>query len=1380
MTEATPNIVGGFGGGSAQQQTPRVPTVASDTLQSKAFARVLDAISEGEIEGLVDGDKSIFLDNTPLQNSKGTYNFNNVTTYKRTGQQNQTLIEGFAGIEAETAVGVTVEASASVYGTWEREWWDATFTRPSSGGSQNTITITATAHGLPNGEQVFLNFKDYDGVFDTTYTVANATTNTFTVTRVTPTSAFNAFTKTSGQVYVLRKRLKINATLDAGWIGATSVYISFLKTSNDVNRTSSTLYTTTGTFDAAYTISGIPVPTTSYFYIDFDGDKAGALTSAAVDGGAVTIATSTYEMVYSGSFAQINCVDHGLTADMNIGLLFRNGPLGKNKYRELKIASINLTANSFLVPITPTTPGTGTFFVEVPNVANAVTRSLINPEVDRVRVKIQVPALQKVESDGDVVGSEFRYAIDAQLAGGGYREVIAGQIKGKTSGGYTFDREITFTKLTGWQTSEVSLNFPIDIRVRRITADPSSSREQNVFNWQSYTEITDAKLRYPNTALVGIEIDSEQFSSVPQRSYLIKGVKVRIPSNATVNSNTGRLNYAGMWDGTFAAATWCACPVWILWDLLTSRRYGFGDQILTDVEKTSFDGNASRLDKWSFYQASKYANELVVTGLNNPTQEARFACNVNIQNQQEAFTLVNELLSVFRSQAYWSNGSITLASDRPFDASYLFGSSNVINGDFSYSGSDIKTRPTVILVKWFNLLTRDYSTEVVEDAELIAKYGVLKQEITAFACTSQSQAARVGRWLLYSNAYETETVSFAIGIDAGVVVRPGMIIKINDQTRAATRLSGRISAGSTTTTVVIDVNRTVSAGDQLSIVLPDGIVETRTVSSYNSSTRTITVSSAFSVAPMQNGVWLLTTSAASPTTWRVISVGEDSEQGIYGITALAYNSGKYDYVESGVALETPSISILGEQPDAPTNITVSENLYADNNVVFVKVSIGWSRVTNATSYQVRYRISEGNWINLPVTESSQVDIANAKEGNWEVQVYAISVNGKMSLASPAEYQVIGKTARPTDVSNLRISQIDDKTAQLTWDSATDLDVLIGGQVIIRHTPLTSSVEWYKGTNIIDALSGNQTSAQVPLLSGTYMARFVDSTGNISNGFTSVQVALPDPKASKLVISLREDTTSPPFQGNPSNMLYSAEQQGLILGAGLLFDSLALDGDFDALISIDAAGDIASLGQYEFSAGLSMDTYSAAGVFDVDMSAVLQTLAFLPGDLWDDKLDLIDSWPDIDGGEINSVDAKLYVRTTNNDPAGTDPVFTSWEPIVNGTRRGRGFQFKVIATSNDVSQNIIIEQLGATVTMPRREETGQDVSSGASSYTVTFTNAFFERPSIGIAAQNMATGDYYALSSISRTGFTVTFRNSGGTAVSRTFDWQAVGFGKQIT
>ena len=1402
---------GGGGGGGGGSVSP--PTTAADSLASKAYARVLDLISEGEIEGLYDGNKSIYLNDTPLLNSSGNPNFQGFTVSSRTGTQSQAFLPGFPSVEEEFQVGELVEAENNILGGWSRDWDEATYTRSSA---SNNIVVTWPSHGMSINDTVFLNFEDYNSPHDKLYTVTAVTTDTFTVLRHNTT-----FTRTSGDVYAIRPWIKITAS--GAWTAGTNVYIAYLSG---------------GLTSGVQTVLSSPAPTGTYFYIAYT-DLAGSMTSAKVAGGQVRVTNATYtktgssfsstysrtgttvtvtrnshglssgEDIYlnfttgtavtgiynivsattntftvttaasgttsgnvtANSVVTINKTNHGYTSGMSTLLTFRTGSLASVS---AVFEVVTATTNSFTVlRASGAKTGTGTYYVDVPITAGAITRSITNNEVDRIRVTVSVPSLQRIDSQGNILGSSFRYAIDVQLNGGGYQEYTEETLRGKASGGYNFAKEINLSEVNGWNSTTVANNFPVDVRVRRITEDSASARTANSFSWQSYTEITDAKLRYPNSALIGLEIDAQQFNSIPTRTYDIKGIKIRIPSNATVDSTTGRLTYSGVWDGTFAAATWCACPAWILWDLLTNRRYGFGEQILTAAEKASFDGNASRLDKWSFLAASQYANELVSTGLSSPTQEARFSCNVSIQNSEEAFDLVNKLLSVFRTQGYWAGGSVTLAQDRPQDASYVFGASNVVGGNFTYQGSDIRTRPTVVAVRYLDRDTRDTAIEVVEDNALIAKYGVIKEEIEAFACTSQSQAARVGRWLLYTNQYETETVSFAISAESGVVLRPGMIIDISDPTRAGTRLSGRVSSA-TTTTVVIDADRTISAGDTLTVVLPNSLAETRTVSSYVSGTKTITVSSAFSVAPQANAPWLLTTSIVEPSSWRVLSVSEDSSEGTYGVTALSYNSSKYAYVESGTALQFRDTTALDEIPASPTNITTTESLYVDSNLVFTQVSIGWSPVENATTYQVRYRVSEGNWINLPNTEATQVDIFNAPEGDWQVEITAVSAAGKLSAVAQASVTVIGKTAIPANITGLDISQTDRQTAELSWPQSTDLDVIVGGKIIVRHTPVTTNPEWQDSNDIIAAVSGNATSAQVPLLAGTYLIKAEDSSGNRSANPVTVQVTLPAPQSPLTVITFNEDTTSPPFQGNFTNMLYSADQDALILDQGVFFDELAVDGDFDALPSIDSAGDIVALGEYEFGSTLDL-----GGTFDADIRARFVTRAFLPGDLWDDHLDLIDTWPDIDGSTLDKVNATLYVRSTTDDPTVDDPVYTEWHPLVNGTRQGRGFQFKVVATSSDTSQNILIDELGATVELQRRTEVGNNISSGAGAYAVTFTNAFYATPSIGVSGQNMATGDYYVLSSISRTGFTVTFRNSAGTAVSRTFDYTAVGHGRQL-
>jgi predicted phage tail protein len=324
-------------------------------------------------------------------------------------------------------------------------------------------------------------------------------------------------------------------------------------------------------------------------------------------------------------------------------------------------------------------------------VAKAVpqVRTITDVDVDAVRITIAIPSLQQINNtNGDTSGASVRLQIAVQYQGGGYTTKIDDTISGRTADEYRKDYLI---ELVRSNPSDV-----VDIKVTRITDDSTDSLLANAFNWNSYTEIIWAKLTYPNSALVGIRVDAEQFSSIPSRSYLVKGIKVQIPSGATVDSATGRIIYPDdfIWNGTFSAATWTSCPAFILYDLLTNPRYGFGNHIA-----------ASQLDKWAFFAASKYANTLVDDGFGG--QEARFSCNTSIQTAEGAYKLVNDLLSVMRCQAFWSIGSLTIAQDAPSDPVYLFNQANVTPEGFSYSGSSLKVRPNVAVVSYLDLNLRD-------------------------------------------------------------------------------------------------------------------------------------------------------------------------------------------------------------------------------------------------------------------------------------------------------------------------------------------------------------------------------------------------------------------------------------------------------------------------------------------------------------------------------------------------------------------------------------------------------------------------------------------------------------------------------------------------
>lgn len=985
-----------------------------------------------------------------------------------------------------------------------------------------------------------------------------------------------------------------------------------------------------------------------------------------------------------------------------------------------------------------------------------VTRSITDVNVNGVRVTISVPQLQELLSKGDVEGSRIDLQIQLSYNGGPYTTVLSDTITGRTADLYQRKYRIDLTQAP-----------PVDVRVVRVTDDPVNTSERTIVNefyWASYTELIYAKTRYPNSAVVGILADAEQFSSIPNRSYRIRGIKVAIPSNATVDATNGRLTYAGVWDGTFGAAQWCSDPAWILWDLLTSTRYGLGDHI-----------SAASLDKWSFYSASVYSNTLVPDGFGG--EEPRFSCNVNIQTQQEAYKLINDLCSVFRSQPYWSTGSLTIAQDRPTDPTFIFNQGNVTPEGFSYSGSSLKTRHTVAVVSYLDLDARDTAYEMVEDAAGIAKYGINKIEIEAFACTSRGQARRVGEWLLYAEQRQGEVISFSTGIAEGSQVRPGQVIQVADPVKAGRFRAGRIKGG---TAQVLTLDRSAEqmfadgmpATFEFSVMLPTGVSQTITgINGTALNGSTLTLPSTLDLPPPVGAMWAIGTSTLQTQLYRVLTVQEQDSGQTFAISALLHEESKYDYIERDVPLQTRDITELDVAPATPNDLSATELLYENNGQVLSKLIVSWQSVSGAARYLLRYRYADGNWANI-TTRSPDFEILNSGVGIYNFELQAESGGFKRSGTATASFNALGKTAPPATIPDLFIAPIDDKNAELYWPQATDLDVRIGGQVRIRFTPeIGVNATWGRAVDIVPAVAGSSTRKIVPLLEGTYLIRAVDSTGNESAGVATVVVDLPAPQDALLIQEYREDDDSPPFQGSKTDMFYSAEEGGLVLTATGLIDDIP---DWDSVSNIDFYGSTSTTGTYQF-----LSTLDLSAVYDIDLLSILSIRAFEPGSFIDERTEFIDEWDDIDGDDLSAVNAALYVRTTNDNPSGS-PTWGSWQPFVNGTTRGRAFQFKVEATSHNPAQNILISQLGVRTQFQRRTETQRNLSSGASAYTVTFPTAFYAVPSIGITAQDMATGDYFTVGSPTRTGFVVTFRNSGGSMVSKTFDYQAVGHGRQIT
>ena len=743
-----------------------------------------------------------------------------------------------------------------------------------------------------------------------------------------------------------------------------------------------------------------------------------------------------------------------------------------------------------------------------------------------------------------------------------------------------------------------------------------------------------------------------------------------------------------------------------------------------------------------------------------------------INTRKEVYSVIQELTNLFRGISYYGAGSLVLNQDRPADSSYQIGPSNVVDGEFIYSGTALKTRHTCATVAYQSYDDLgEVKYEYVEIADQVSKYGVVNKDIRAIGCYSQGQAHRLGKWLLLTEANLTDTVSFSISVDSGLILRPGTVIDVADPVKAGTRRSGRISSATTTQITIdstTDLSVSLTESPTISVMMPTGLVETKTINSISGAV--ITVGSPFSEAPNAASVFLIQTNDVQSQQFRVISVVEGDGDGTYAVTALQYNPTIYDDVEQDLNLTQRDISNLSAAPEPVTNITGEEYLYQEGQGVHVGYSLSWtSPSTGVCQYKVSYRVDNDNYTEI-TTLSPSASLLALKPGTLQVKIQAFNFIGKPSTISEASFEIAGKLALPANVQNLSIEPISANTARLKWDQTVDLDVKVGGKVHIRHSSLTDgSATFSNSVDLINAVSGSSTDVAVPLLEGEYIVKFADDGGRFSTDDTSVIVDLPDAVGKLLVKNHREDQQTPiPFRGTHVDTFYSDQYDALTLDGTALIDD---EPDFDAIPVIDFLGDIKPLGTYTF-----LDTIDMGLALDaVDFSRRFVTRGFYPSDT-------------IDGGQVNNVNAELYIRSTNDDPSGS-PTYGAWVPFNSGTFKGRGFQFKTELTSTKVDENILVDELGYKIELtPRTDQSVQPIASGTSTKSVTFTKPFFvgtaallgansQLPSVGVTVQNLGADERFNISNVSSTGFDIDVLDASNNNVDRNFTYVANGVGR---
>ncbi|MGU3643241.1 phage tail tip fiber protein [Klebsiella pneumoniae] len=677
-------------------------------------------------------------------------------------------------------------------------------------------------------------------------------------------------------------------------------------------------------------------------------------------------------------------------------------------------------------------PMPGFDFVETPKAVNtqlkttnAVTVAIDNDDADRVRVIMKFPSLRSIDKKtGDTNGTSVQFKFQLANGNGSFYDVIA---TGESSS------DVTLTaKKTGvyYRSYEIQLPKPgraYKVRVLRLSAD---SNDQYLFNdtWvDSIGEIVDTPMNYPNSVLVGLKVNSEQFgSSMPSRSYLIRGLKIRVPSNYDENTNT----YNGVWDGTFKLLS-SSNPAWILFDLLTNARYGLGKFV-----------SESMIDLGQLYQIGRYCDEEVDDGFGG--KEKRFAINTQITSRQDAYRLIQDIAGAFRGMVFWAGGMVNIMQDSPSDPVMLFTNANVKDGLFTYKGSARKDRPSVALITYNNKQDGyKQNVEYVEDQEAMARYGERKTEAVAFGCTSRGQAHRVGLWLLYTARMESDMITFTAGLDASFLM-PGETVLIQNKYRAGKRNSGRI-VSFTKNSITLDAPVSLKkSGSFIRIINQEGKIVERDINETGDNITKVTFKTALATAdqPVANGVWTITEPDLVPMRARVVAIAQGETPGSFDITVVQNNASKYQAIDNGAALVPENTTVLDPTYSKPSNLVISEGTYLSSpGNLSVKLMLAWEG--KSPEYWVSWRRSDegnvSNWQSARATEE-QYEIVNvAENGRYDFQLYSVSFGGKKSEIITAVYQVKGTMTPPGAPTSLTAVG-DYRNVVLNWVNPDSVDL----------------------------------------------------------------------------------------------------------------------------------------------------------------------------------------------------------------------------------------------------------------------------------------------------------------------------------------------------
>ena len=698
--------------------------------------------------------------------------------------------------------------------------------------------------------------------------------------------------------------------------------------------------------------------------------------------------------------------------------------------------------------------------------ATAWTRTFTNTQLSAVRLRLKWPSLFKQEDNGDLVGYSINYAIDLQTDGGTWQTVLNTSATGKTTSGYERSHRIDLPQAGSTWT----------IRLRKITADANSAKIGDTMTLQSFTEVIDAKLRYPNTALLYIEFDSSQFNgSIPQISCEPRGRVIRVPDNYDPDTRT----YSGTWQGAFKWA-WTDNPAWIFYDLVITDRFGLGNRL-----------SAANIDKWTLYQVSQYCDQPVPDGKGGSGTEPRYTCNVYVQDRNDAYTVLRDFAAIFRGMTYWGGDQIVALADMPRDVDYAYTRANVIDGRFTYSSSTTKTRYTTALVSWSDPGNAYADAmEPVFEQPLVARYGFNQLEMTAIGCTRQSEANRKGRWGILTNNKD-RVVSFDVGLD-GNIPQPGYIIAVSDELLSGKVMGGRISAVNGRV-IKLDRVADAAAGDRLIINLPSGASQSRTIQAING--ESVTVTTAYSETPQAEAVWVVESDELYAQQYRVVSVS-DNNDGTFSITGAWHDPDKYARIDTGAIIDQRPVSVIppGNQ-SPPANIVISSFSVVQQNISVETMRVSWDQAQNAIAYEAQWRRNDGNWVNVPRSSTTSFDVPGIYAGRYLVRVRAINAAEISSGWGYSEEKTLtGKVGNPPKPVGFATTPIN-WGIRLNWGFPANT-----GDTLKTEIQYTANSDFSNPLLLSDVPYPSAEYTQLGLKAGQefwYRAQLVDRTGNES-------------------------------------------------------------------------------------------------------------------------------------------------------------------------------------------------------------------------------------------------------------------------------------------